>query len=294
MNEKEVKVLAERHDLRLNEGLVFNEVGLDFQIVFASDQEGNPWVLRIPRRPDMLQQIEHEAKILGLMKKRLRICVPDWKIISPELIAYPLLPGNPTISFDPATHKITWNIDRNSREFVMSLARVLVGLHQTPISEATAHELKCTDPSDLRKRMSEDIERVKNELGMSSKLEQQLKKWVNKDSLWPRFSALVHGDLYAGHILTRKNGHITGIIDWSEAEVSDPSIDFAGHLAVFGEESLKELICEYEKAGGRTWSQMFDHIKERNSASVFKFAVFALNSGLDQHIATAKSQLSEA
>ena len=32
---------------------------------------------------------------------------------------------------------------------------------------------------------------------------------------------------------------ISGLIDWSEAQVRDPAIDFP-HLAVFGEKSLKE------------------------------------------------------
>ena len=67
--------------------------------------------------------------------------------------------------------------------------------------------------------------------------------------------------------------------------------DFAGHLAVFGEESLKALINEYDKAGGRTWSTMLDQIKERHSASFLKFAVFALNSGNDEYIAAAKTAL---
>ena len=44
---------------------------------------------------------------------------------------------------------------------------------------------------------------------------------------------------------------ISGVIDWSESHVGDPSMDFTGHLAAFGKEGLKELIGAYEAAGGR-------------------------------------------
>jgi hypothetical protein len=41
----------------------------------------------------------------------------------------------------------------------------------------------------------------------------------------------------------------SGVIDWSTAHIDDPAIDFAGHVTLFGEESLKTLIIEYEKLG---------------------------------------------
>lgn len=293
MNKEEVKALAEKHGLQISEDLVFNEMGLDFQIAFAADQDGARWVLRIPRRPNMFPQIEHEAKILSLVKKRLRILVPDWKIVSPELIAYPLLPDQPAISFDPATYEIHWNIDRESKNFIVSLAQILVDLHGTPLSEVEKIGLKSMSALEAWKKLDEDTERVKRELGMSSSLERRLRAWIDNDKQWPGFSVFVHGDLYAGHILAKKDGCITGMIDWSEVAMSDPAIDFTGHLAVFGEESLKALINEYEKAGGRTWDRMLDQVKERHFASFLKFAVFALDSGLDEHIATAKRQLHE-
>lgn len=60
----------------------------------------------------------------------------------------------------------------------------------------------------------------------------------------------MHGDLYAGHTLVGASGRVTGIIDWTEAEVSDPSIDFTGHLLGFGAYGLEALIAEYSRAGG--------------------------------------------
>ena len=54
---------------------------------------GMAWVLRVPRRPDVLPRAENEARVLGLVKGRLPVEVPDWRIATPELIAYPRLAG---------------------------------------------------------------------------------------------------------------------------------------------------------------------------------------------------------
>lgn len=291
MNENEVKILVERHGLQGLEEITFNEIGLDFQVAFAKAQDGTRWVLRIPRRKDLLAQIKHEAQILELIKRRLKISVPDWKYISSELVAYPLLKNVPALSVDGVTHQLTWNMDSKSKKFVSSLAAILVDLHKTPTEEAMTAGLTLYSPEQVRLGISEDLQRVKLELGISAQKEMQLQAWIDNESLWPPFSVLVHGDLYAGHTLVNKDGMITGIIDWSEAKVNDPSLDFAGHLAVFGEDSLEDLINEYQKAGGTTWPSLLDHTKERNSASFLSFAIFALNSGEDGLIATAKAQL---
>ncbi|RAJ93193.1 macrolide phosphotransferase [Larkinella arboricola] len=101
----------------------------------------------------------------------------------------------------------------------------------------------------------------------------------------------MHGDLYAGHILAAKNGAISGIIDWSEGQVSDPSIDFSGHLSVFGEESLKELLSEYKKLGGMVWEGMFEQTVERHAAAPLLYGLFAIATNSDTHIEAAKVQL---
>lgn len=45
-------------------------------------------------------------------------------------------------------------------------------------------------------------------------------------------SALVHGDLTGGNLLCDPEGRLTGVIDWSDAPVTDPAFDFAGLLTV--------------------------------------------------------------
>jgi macrolide phosphotransferase len=89
MKTEDILNLAANHGLQLGERLSFNEMGTDFKVVFATDISVKKSVLRIPRRENLASQIEQEKRILDLAQKHLSISVPDWKIASPELVAYP-------------------------------------------------------------------------------------------------------------------------------------------------------------------------------------------------------------
>ncbi|MBE9180295.1 macrolide 2'-phosphotransferase [Oculatella sp. LEGE 06141] len=291
MKRDDILNLAASYGLQLNDDLVFNEMGIDFKVAFVTDINGKKWVLRIPRRDNLASQIEQEKKILALARKYLSISVPDWKIASPKLVAYPLLENKPVITFDPETYGITWNIDQKNTRIVSSLAKVLVELHHIPTQEAASIGVKSLTPQMARQEILHNIESVKREIGISAELETRWRRWVDTDSLWPTFSTFIHGDLYAGHILADKNGEVSGIIDWSEGQVGDPSIDLSGHIAVFGEQSLRDLIDWYKKFGGRVWENIFAHSVERYSATPLNYAIFAIKTNMDEHITAAKGQL---
>ena len=72
-------------------------------MAFARGRDGVDWVLRIPRRPELAASIEAEARILAFLRPRLSVAVPEWRVRSSELIAYPRLPGAPGLTLDPAT-----------------------------------------------------------------------------------------------------------------------------------------------------------------------------------------------
>jgi len=291
MNTQDILKLAARQGLQLNDNMTFNEMGIDFKVVFATALDGLPWVLRIPRRTDMGNRILEESKILALAKKHLSVAVPNWKIANQELIAYPLLQDKPVLTYDAETYEVTWYMDKDNPRFVPSLAKVLVELHSIPILEAEAIGIKILTPEMVRQEIQDRVALVKSELGIDTKLENRWRKWLENDQLWPDFSTFIHGDLYAGHILVSEAGEISGIIDWSEGQVSDPSMDFSGHISVFGEESLKDLISEYEKLGGKVWKNMYEQAVERHAASPLNYAFFAISTKSEEHLQAAKVQL---
>ena len=132
---------------------------------------------------------------------------------------------------------------------------------------------------------------VKSEIGISEALETRYKRWLDNDTLWPNYTQFIHGDLYAGHVLTSRDGIVSGIIDWSTAHVGDPTVDFSGHATVFGEESLRLLIMEYEKQGGKTWDKFYEQALERATAAPLAYGFFALETNDENHIIAAKAQL---
>src|SRR5690606_28661625 len=122
MKNNEIVALAARHGLHITDDIHFNEMGIDFSVGFATDLNGDQWVLRIPRRPDMSAQIRGEQNILQLAQEYLSVAVPDWQIVSDEFIAYPLLPDPPALTFDARTYAVTWNMDMQDPRYVTSLA----------------------------------------------------------------------------------------------------------------------------------------------------------------------------
>jgi macrolide phosphotransferase len=283
--------LAGRHGLVLVGEIELNDVGLDFRAAFATDEAGAAWVLRVPRRPDVLPRAENEARTLRLLTGRLPVEVPDWRIFTPELIAYPRLAGETAVTINPATKEPTWNIDKDAPAFVTTFARTLAALHGIDTAEAVAAGLKVLSPDEARRAFADELDRVKREIGVGPDLWRRWRAWLDDDALWPPFSVLVHGDLHVGHVVVDENSQATGILDWTEAEVSDPSIDFVFHLLGFGEAGLDRLLVEYEEAGGRTWPGFRGHVSERLSAFPVKYGLFALATGQDDHLDAARLQL---
>lgn len=291
MEIKDIQKLAERHGLILTDKMHFNEMGIDFKVGFATDKDGIQWLLRIPRRTNLGEQITEEKRILQLVSSYLSVQVPNWKIASPELVAYPLLDGKPALTFDALTYEVSWYMDKESPQYISSLAGILVQLHSIPEEEVRKNGLKVMPPESLRTEIADRLLLVKSELGISIELENRYRKWLDNDALWPSFTRFIHGDLYAGHVLTTRDGSITGIIDWSTAHVSDIAQDFSGHVTVFGEDSLRALIAQYIKQGGETWGKLFDQSIERAAAAPLAYGFFAVETQDEHHINAAKSML---
>jgi macrolide phosphotransferase len=287
----ELRALAARHGLRLQGPLTINELGLDYQIVISAVEGGTRWVLRIPRRADVSAKVEREARALAMLRRHLPFAVPDWRIATSELVAYPLLEDSTAIIVEPGSTMPEWVIPQDSEVFARSFATALAALHAVPVAAAEAAGMLVRTPAQARQKVADDIDRVRRELEVNGKRLHRWQRWLDDDSSWPDFSVPVHGDLYVGHVLVDKSERVTGMIDWSEARVDDPCIDMTSHLMLFGDAGLAKLLLAYEAAGGRTWSRMAHHTAERLAVWPVTYALFGLESGNETHLSTAKTQL---
>lgn len=290
----DIKALARQYGLRLQlSSFVYNETGLDFQVIHALDDGQQPWILRIPRRPDVLPRANNERRVLQFLKDKLPVAVPEWRIYDPALIAYPRLAGTPAANIDIKQKQYVWNLDPQnlSKTFITSLAKALVALHAAEPVIAIREGLRVSSPEQVRETLAAQMDRVKKELGVAEPLWQQWQAWLAEDRYWPRHTCLVHGDLQAAHILVDKSTAVTGLLDWTEAEITDPAIDFVLFLASFGERALVELLEQYQIAGGKTWPLMLEHIQQRQAAYGINIALFVLESGQNDYLEMARTAL---
>ncbi|AKL96115.1 hypothetical protein CACET_c26700 [Clostridium aceticum] len=292
---KQVIEIAKKHNIILKEETMqFNESGLDFQVVFAQDESGTDWVLRLPRREDVMPRTRVEKQALDLVNQYVKsFQAPNWIIYTDELIAYKKLDGVPAGTIDHNIGNYDWEIDINNvpESFHKSLGRVLVELHSIPSDKAAELGLVVQTPEEARMSMKHRMDVVKAKFGVGENLWNRWQAWIDDDEMWPKKTGLIHGDVHAGHTMIDKDGNVTGLIDWTEAKVTDISNDFVFNYKAFGEGGLEALILAYKEAGGYYWPKMKEHIIELDAAYPVSIAEFALVSGMGEYDQMAKEAL---
>lgn len=77
MNKQEVQQLAVQKGLDIVEDtLLGNESGLDFQVFHAEDKAGDKWILRLPRRSDSMAKAAQEKAVLDAVNRHTSIEAP--------------------------------------------------------------------------------------------------------------------------------------------------------------------------------------------------------------------------
>ncbi|HTV26106.1 MAG TPA: macrolide 2'-phosphotransferase, partial [Polyangiaceae bacterium] len=253
---------ARREGLELEtDAALCDESGLDFVVVHAHDASGTAWIVRRPRRPNVLESARLEARTLALVRPRLPVAVPDWRVFVDDVIAYPKLLGTTAVSFDPGAGP-RWNlIDplAPSAPFLDSLARAVAALQSIPLDEARDAGVRVSSLADERTWLAGCMQRTREALAPSQALWQRWHGWLESDATWPPDSVMVHGDLHPGHWLLGDDGRLTGILDWTAAQFGDPGTDFGLIHGAFGRSGLETLLDPFQRAGGKTWPGLLEH-----------------------------------
>lgn len=280
---QEILATAREHGLRLVAGESrLDASGADFLAVHAVDEEGVPWIVRVPRRPDAAERMAAEERALRLVRGRLPVAVPEWEVFSPGMVAYRRLAGHPAAVVDPEAGGYVWRFDerRPPGAFLDTLAGALAALHGIEPEAARAAGLPVRGPDEVRQGHAARMERAREVLRVPEAVWRRWQRWLaDDDGCWPEHSAPIHCDLHPAHILVDEGSRVTGLLDWTEAQVADPAADFALQYATMGRAVLAELLDRYRAAGGRVWPRMAEHVAEVWSAYPAVIAEFALLSG---------------
>jgi len=71
----------------------------------------------------------------------------------------------------------------------------------------------------------------------------------------PRPAVVVHGDLYARHLLVDDTGALGGVIDWGDIHLGDPALDLAAAKLVLPPDALDEFRAHYGRSDAATWDR---------------------------------------
>lgn len=192
--------------------------GLDNVAHVVGDAAGD-LVLRVADGPE----VRREAALLRVLAPRLPLPIPAPRFADTDegVLAYPLLPGRPLLGRVPAPG------------VAAQLGRFLRALHA--IDPADVAGLVAVEEADPEEWLAE--------LHGPAALIDAVRSAVPEPA-GPRPAVLCHADLGAEHVLDQ-DGELTGVIDWSDAAVTDPALDFARLYRDFGPAFLAESLDAY-------------------------------------------------
>lgn len=292
--QEEVVDLADRHGLQLNwNSLRLTEAGLDFRVAFASSPDGTDWILRIPRRDDVADGIAAEARILDLVGPQLEVAVPEWRIRTRELIAYPALPGEPGLTLDNAGEPV-WHFDFEDPRHAKSLGTLIGQLHSIEQSSAREAGVPMQSPDAVRAEWRMRLEQVAESFTIATGLRSQWESWLDNDELWPEATVFTHGELYPAHLLLDPQTRVVGVLDWTTAKVSDPALDFMYHAMIVSSTAFEIAADAYESVTGHVPSNLQDRCAALAAAGPLNYAAYALTTGDPAHAEVAAGQLDPA
>jgi aminoglycoside phosphotransferase (APT) family kinase protein len=164
--------------------------------------------------------LHREANLLTLLAPRLPLPVPVPRFADGEgVLAYPLLPGRPLLGRTPAP---------GTARQLGGFLRVLHAIDPAEVAGLVAVE--DADPGEWLAELTGPPELVRTVRATVA-------------AAAPR-RVLCHADLGAEHVL-EQDGVVTGVIDWSDAALTDPALDFARLYRDFGPAFLAAALDAY-------------------------------------------------
>jgi aminoglycoside phosphotransferase (APT) family kinase protein len=178
--------------------------GWDFKVLVVDDT----WVVRWPRHRLAVEEIEQEVELLPVLAPFLPVEVPQFEYVSrePWLVAYRLIRGEPLVAEDPD-----------------GVRAFLEALHAVDVDDVPAQR---PDWLETYRRQADEFRRVVLPLLDPGERPRGEALLAEVETLTGFRPALTHSDLGPTHLLVR-DGRLVGVIDWGDARIGDPAIDYA-------------------------------------------------------------------
>lgn len=191
------------------------------------------WIFQLPRPAAAHGWFAGQIRLLRRLKGRLPSAIPELQFICEE----PLCLGYRRIDGKPAACMA-------KGEWPESLGAFLRSLHSIDPSETG---LPLSTASDWRKLNQQLIQEFRDRVvplltpKEKQSAEAMFSVFTEDRTLLELSPVLVHRDLGPEHILVTEEGRLAGVIDWGDARLGDPAIDFSWLLFGLPKEGARAL-----------------------------------------------------
>ncbi len=229
------------------------------------------WVLRVPRRPEVAAEIHAEIALLRELGPTLPVTVPRVEAVGPPedaWFAYRLIEGSP---IRPGARAV-------------EVAAFLSALHRFPVERAAELGLPCPVwEESVGRRLDEFSSRVTPllEPPERSLADRRFAEFRENPANFAFRPAVIHADLGPEHMLCDPDGRLVGVIDWTDAHVGDPALDFAWLLKGLGASFAAELVAAYE---GDVQATFVDRAAFFHLLGPWHEVLYGVDFGLPQHV----------
>ena len=214
------------------------------------------WIFRFPRNSVVAENLQKEQAVLSVAASRVDFSVPRFEHAGcwngQPYAGYRRIPGCPLSARPSPGRKL-------SVETAGSIGAALSSLHDIPTSlvEAACPVRPAVDAwrqryfalrEEVRTNVLPVIESTDKDAAESTldAVERGFDRFLYEELATLKDVALVHCDLGCEHILIGDDGTtVSGLIDFEDATIGDPTIDFVGIYVTYGMEAVKRVLDGY-------------------------------------------------
>ncbi len=208
-------------------------------------------IFRFPLRDDVIPYLEKEKRLLPQLEQTLSVPVPHFSYIGQGDEHYPYTfvgyrkIGGLSLEDERVTHE-------QLLALAPALATFLNELHGFPLEQAIRLVVEGRTPEQWRERYRERYADIRKRVfpllaaDLREKSAQHWEAFLDNESLFTFQPRLIHCDLNCEHIFCDpERGVLTGVIDWGDAIVGDPALDFVGLHRQRGGEFARQVLADY-------------------------------------------------
>lgn len=243
---------------------------------FRVPSRDGDWVLRLPRPRSYwaMPDLEREVHLLPLIESRpFTVAVPrNARLVvddrgSPIGALHRLVEGTPLAET---------RAPQGAARAVLceAIGQFLSVLHATPVRQAKQHGARAVDlwAHNYLPMIAQALEVLPP--GSRAWLQQQVADFEARGASRAAPRVLIHADISGDHLLVDGAGRLCGVIDFADALIADPALDFAGVLNHLGWRDLERVLAHYTGV-------VDDGALERTRFYIRMAPIFQVTFGLD-------------